>query len=72
MREQGSFPTLKIQTDKYDGNLTFTGVMSKTRTEIQITCNLDRIGDLLIESSENCKPAWKSGKLIIADGISSP
>jgi hypothetical protein len=37
MREQGSFPTLKIQTDKNDGNLKFTGVMSKTRTKIEIT-----------------------------------
>lgn len=72
MREQGSFPALKIQTVRYDSDLIFTRVMSKIRVQIQITCNLDNIGDFLIELSENCKPAWKSGKLIIADGISNP
>ena len=40
--------------------------------EIQITCNLDNSGDLLRDLLDNCKPAWKSGKLIIADGMSNP
>lgn len=72
MREQGSFPELKMQTVRYESNLIITRVMSKTRVQIQITCNLDNIGDLLIELLEKCKPARKSGKLIIADGISNP
>lgn len=42
------------------------------KVQIQLTCNLDNIGVLLRELSENCKPAWKSGKLIIADGMSNP
>jgi hypothetical protein len=71
-REQGSFPALKIQNVRYDGNLIFTLVLTKTKEKIQITCNLDNIGELLIELLGNCKLAWKSGKLIIADGISNP
>lgn len=65
----------KINNWNYRSNKLYKSKFPNTRNRDatgKITCNFNRIGDFEELFSVNCVLAWKSGKVITADGMSNP